>query len=180
MEYIILWTKIYKEEIFVMMKSKKKVFIPILVLLLVAITGGTVLAAMPNSYYNNFEWRNTFRQNSINNYYPNETRLIQRVISSVMTPGFAVDGIFGPNTKEKVETYQGFRGLSSDGIVGPNTWGDFQNYPQWSRVGPIWSANARMYFYEYKTVHDSKYYIRHYADGKWHVQDSKLVWWKVN
>ena len=163
-----------------MRKNKKKVFIPILVLLVVTITGGTILAAMPRGYEKNFLWASTFRQNSIKSYYPSETRLIQRAISSIMTPGFAVDGDFGPNTDEKVKTYQGIRGLTKDGIVGPNTWHDFQTYPIWSRRGPYLDSTERMYYYEYKTVHDSKYYIRHYENGKWHVQDSRDRWWNVN
>ena len=32
------------------------------------------------------------------------------------------DGIFGPNTEQKVKVYQAANDLTSDGIVGPNTW----------------------------------------------------------
>lgn len=162
------------------MLKRKKIFVSILVLLLVAITGGTVLAAMPNSTYSNFSWKNTFRQNRIGSYYANETRLIQRAISSIMTPGFAVDGIFGPNTDEKVRTYQGLQGLTKDGIVGSDTWNNMQHYPQWSRDDRRWSSGRGMYYYGYKTIHDSSYYIRHYSDGAWYVLASDGVWYRVN
>jgi peptidoglycan hydrolase-like protein with peptidoglycan-binding domain len=39
----------------------------------------------------------------------------------------AVDGIFGPQTKQAVETYQRIRDLTPDGIVGTNTWNSLKN-----------------------------------------------------
>jgi peptidoglycan hydrolase-like protein with peptidoglycan-binding domain len=33
------------------------------------------------------------------------------------------DGIFGPVTKNAVEEFQGYSGLTVDGVVGPLTWG---------------------------------------------------------
>lgn len=37
-------------------------------------------------------------------------------------PTVAVDGIFGPRTREAVIAFQRFAGLTPDGIVGPQTW----------------------------------------------------------
>ncbi len=34
----------------------------------------------------------------------------------------SVDGIFGTNTYNAVQTFQGYNSLTQDGIVGPNTW----------------------------------------------------------
>ena len=34
-----------------------------------------------------------------------------------------IDGIFGPVTKNAVEEFQSYSGLSVDGVVGPITWG---------------------------------------------------------
>lgn len=36
--------------------------------------------------------------------------------------GITVDGYYGPNTKNAVQTYQRKHGLAADGIVGPATW----------------------------------------------------------
>ena len=49
-------------------------------------------------------------------HYEYATRYIQWRV------GGAVDGIFGNNTKAKVETWQSTHGLTADGIVGPVTW----------------------------------------------------------
>lgn len=44
--------------------------------------------------------------------------------------GIAVDGIFGPVTKSRVEQYQGAHGLAVDGVVGVHTWGSLLGHPQ--------------------------------------------------
>lgn len=51
----------------------------------------------------------------------NEVALLQRKLRAC---GYtlAVDGIFGPITREAVRSYQAQRGLTADGIAGPMTW----------------------------------------------------------
>lgn len=44
--------------------------------------------------------------------------------------GIAVDGIFGPVTKSRVEQFQGAHGLAVDGVVGAHTWGSLLGHPQ--------------------------------------------------
>lgn len=46
----------------------------------------------------------------------NITKLIQDKL------GITADGIFGPNTKKAVESFQSRNGLVADGIAGQNTW----------------------------------------------------------
>lgn len=51
------------------------------------------------------------------------TKTIQAICREKMgQPTLAVDGAFGPLTKQAVENVQTFFGLSVDGIVGPQTW----------------------------------------------------------
>lgn len=44
--------------------------------------------------------------------------------------GLAVDGMFGPLTKQAVEGYQQGHGLTVDGVVGVHTWGSLLGHPQ--------------------------------------------------
>lgn len=44
--------------------------------------------------------------------------------------GIAVDGVFGPVTKSRVEQYQAGHGLAADGVVGVHTWGSLLGHPQ--------------------------------------------------
>lgn len=44
--------------------------------------------------------------------------------------GVAVDGVFGPVTKSRVEQYQGAHQLGVDGVVGVHTWGSLLGHPQ--------------------------------------------------
>ncbi|MFC0558781.1 peptidoglycan recognition protein family protein [Halalkalibacter alkalisediminis] len=64
--------------------------------------------------------------------YRSETRRMLRLISPMMRGadvqevqqkvGAATDGIFGPETQERVREFQRREGISVDGIVGPQTW----------------------------------------------------------
>ena len=49
-------------------------------------------------------------------------RFLQQLLESNFIPVGTIDGIFGPKTKQAVETYQTNNGLVVDGIVGVNTW----------------------------------------------------------
>ncbi|MDX2096334.1 MAG: peptidoglycan-binding protein [Leptolyngbyaceae cyanobacterium bins.59] len=52
-------------------------------------------------------------------------QLQQRLNQSGIT--IATDGIFGPETRQGVITYQARHGLQTDGIVGPQTWSSLQS-----------------------------------------------------
>ncbi len=49
-------------------------------------------------------------------------RAAQFLLSKKYGYGLAVDGIFGPDTKDTVKSFQKSKGLQVDGIVGPQTW----------------------------------------------------------
>lgn len=51
-----------------------------------------------------------------------EVTYLQQRLNSKERATIAVDGYFGPETKEMVEIYQRHHGLVVDGIVGPQTW----------------------------------------------------------
>lgn len=69
-------------------------------------------------------------------------RLLQFFLSVVGTfneqvPTIAIDGIFGPKTKQAVIAFQKFVGLTPDGIVGPATWSALVTaYEKISRTQP--------------------------------------------
>ena len=48
--------------------------------------------------------------------------VIQTVLNNIHFNVGAVDGTFGPKTKQGVIAFQASRGLGADGIVGPKTW----------------------------------------------------------
>lgn len=59
-------------------------------------------------------------------------RLLQFYLATIGTyndavPVIAIDGIFGPETRDAVIAFQQFVGLTPDGIVGPNTWNALLN-----------------------------------------------------
>lgn len=49
-------------------------------------------------------------------------RLIQKIIFSNAGGHISVDGVFGPQTEERVRDVQRAFGLEQDGVVGPQTW----------------------------------------------------------
>lgn len=61
--------------------------------------------------------------------------------------GLVADGIFGPNTKAVVQTFQSYNNLTTDGVVGPNTW---------QRLAPIVMAG-----YAPPTYWRADYVVRH-------------------
>ena len=162
--------------------GKKRFLVPVVALLLIAAITGTAFASMPASGYSNFSWSGQLGLNMVGSYDSNETRLIQRVLRSAVNPAVSIDGIYGSQTKSKVEVYQDHFGLDADGKVGNQTWGSFQSDLAWTRTDdPEWSSGRNMWYYSYNLPLDGEnYYIRHYADGAWYVQDTDDDWFHVN
>ncbi|MGW0824102.1 peptidoglycan-binding domain-containing protein [Streptomyces sp. NPDC002845] len=58
-----------------------------------------------------------------------EIQCILRKIGRGGTPGLAVDGIFGSETRSAVVYFQWIFALEPDGIVGPKTWAELRKRP---------------------------------------------------
>ncbi|MGH3995280.1 MAG: peptidoglycan-binding domain-containing protein, partial [Pseudonocardiaceae bacterium] len=54
-------------------------------------------------------------------------KAVQVILSRIVVPTVAVDGIFGPKTENAVQGFQADNGLKQDGIVGPQTWRELAN-----------------------------------------------------
>lgn len=50
------------------------------------------------------------------------TAAVQKYLRKYFYPAPAVDGAFGPETRDHVKIYQAGRGLEADGIIGAKTW----------------------------------------------------------
>ncbi len=68
---------------------------------------------------------------------PNVIRLQQDLTQLGYYSG-AIDGDFGPGTKQAVINFQQARGLIADGIVGPNTWSEINKLLCSSYTGDQW------------------------------------------
>src|SRR5688500_5283084 len=55
-----------------------------------------------------------------NNQY--EVAILQSCLNEIDNLNLTVDGVFGNNTKAKVQAFQMAHDLTADGIVGPMTW----------------------------------------------------------
>jgi peptidoglycan hydrolase-like protein with peptidoglycan-binding domain len=55
-----------------------------------------------------------------------EVTYLQQLLNKKSHATIAVDGYFGPSTKQMVEIYQRNHGLKVDGLVGPQTWSSLE------------------------------------------------------
>jgi peptidoglycan hydrolase-like protein with peptidoglycan-binding domain len=55
-----------------------------------------------------------------------EVTYLQQLLNKKSHATIAVDGYFGPSTKQMVQIYQRNHGLKVDGIVGPQTWSSLE------------------------------------------------------
>lgn len=63
------------------------------------------------------------------------TRVVRTLTNSC--GHIAIDGSFGPITRDRVVKYQTAQRLSADGVVGPQTWGNLHSF-----VGYYYYTNA--------------------------------------
>lgn len=68
-------------------------------------------------------------------------RLQEALAGAGFSPG-AIDGIFGPQTREALIRFQNAKGLTPDGIAGPATWAALRGQPMQPAPAPAPSAPA--------------------------------------
>lgn len=77
--------------------------------------GGTPFPLPSSHYYGPYR----SRPENHSGYYDSDKDAVRKIQHMV---GTKVDGIYGPNTQDRVEVYQSSHGLNPDGLVGPKTW----------------------------------------------------------
>ncbi len=75
-----------------------------------------------------------------------------------------LDGNFGPLTKSAVESFQSSNGLTVDGIVGPMTWAKLQSYIQQDRTDFPWEL------YKVNVAWSTDWFGYQTSTGYWCVQ----------
>jgi peptidoglycan hydrolase-like protein with peptidoglycan-binding domain len=115
---------------------------------------GTAQAASCNTTAK-FSWSNTCTVSS--GAHSNLVVVIQimtwQLDQQECGPLIAIDGYFGPDTKNAVECWQRAHGLTVDGIVGPQTWASLGN-------ALIYNSASGSYYYYY-----NEYYVDFRMNG---------------
>lgn len=160
------------------LRNKKRIMIPMLVLILLVAMAGTVWA-MPESGtewdqdgYAKIWWHQgagLLGTNSMSNYDSNETRLIQTLMGD-LEYSVDIDGRYGNDTYAVVHEWQtgNWNINTADGIVGPNTW--YWLEYELGNQNNHYSSSSNRWYWEYRTPGlSTEYKYRHYEDGKWYV-----------
>jgi peptidoglycan hydrolase-like protein with peptidoglycan-binding domain len=93
---------------------------------------GTVVASAHSGFHHPQQWNeNSILKEGDSGIEVKNMQYILDVMQFYTATGLCnVDGIFGPQTKQAVITYQKAHGLTPDGVVGPQTWTSFAHYVQ--------------------------------------------------
>ncbi len=98
--------------------------------------------------------------------------------------GGSLDGLWGSQTYNAVQSYQSARGLSADGIVGTNTWtemwqdvdyeyrsGAYEYYAPATSNFPDWRVYQPDDGIPYEAG-EGYWYVRRLSDNNWHTSFS--------